>query len=1003
MTQHAYPPLLWSHEGKAERWRHEEGTAASECLFTVSACTDKLVRTNPAPVPAIYPEDGVPGLRELRLPASLWGVRAEPRPPPAVRCPHFLLSAMETVSRASRETGAPDLTLGGRGASMAVGSPEGWSRHITLSHISAASWQRALSTRETCLIGQAAKLFPLTGVFITGVQLLARPVPQHGPGSSLSWGPLDNRQMAAGHWGTPLPPPAPVAAKSNMSEGAEKPPTSAVMLGSSTYSQVVFNNVGQAYPPDSAVKCEYTVTTQFKPSRRDWLGIFRVGWSTTRDYYTFVWVAPPADSEGEVPKEQQVVFQAYYLPKEDGEFYQFCYVDCSGQVRGASTPFRFQNSADCSLEADLLVITTQEQVEQVEKEKADLQREADSQRETIAILQGELEDRLLELRRLRDSNAELGETLGKLQQEKATLERGREEEKEQWEREKAQLLAEHEAAAAQCVVVEQQLSQSCGEQKGFLQEKEVRKMPETSVAHTRGHRAPPDGAMRLAQHLGGAMRLAQHLGGAMRLAHHQCTAMQLAQHLGGAMELQRSVKTLQEKNERALAKIAEQRQEKDELRGRTEEQEAEIARLKNKLRELDQELKRAREELRSQEDRLQLLQVDLQSSQKEAVKLAGELRAARAAAEEGERLRSEVRVLRRSLSEKEEMGDSASEQHEALSRRLQELAAQLAAEKQRAGQQCEELKRAGERLRAELTESQEQLKYWTKGYEKMKELNSKVEIQLMEARQSLEEQDNQTQFLTMEKEELAEENKALVSRLERLQEEIAHLQRSPASITLQHPNPYVLPAPIATVPANPDLTYESPYGPAVSLLREAHSRTEDEVKLCQYCQEQFPGISQEELEEHEQSHKVCPFCSLICDALEQQEFEDHVVLSPPGCVTFRAFRMYTCAKFVTSPAVPLLPHSRVTGLQVVPRGFQTSAVSRDIDTAAKFIGAGAATVGVAGSGAGIGTVFGSLIIGYARNPSLKQQLFSYAILGFALSEAMGLFCLMVAFLILFAM
>ena len=34
--------------------------------------------------------------------------------------------------------------------------------------------------------------------------------------------------------------------------------------------------------------------------------------------------------------------------------------------------------------------------------------------------------------------------------------------------------------------------------------------------------------------------------------------------------------------------------------------------------------------------------------------------------------------------------------------------------------------------------------------------------------------------------------------------------------------------------------------------------------------------------------------------------------------------------------------------------------------AAKFIGAGAATVGVAGSGAGIGSVFGSLIIGYAR-------------------------------------
>jgi len=89
--------------------------------------------------------------------------------------------------------------------------------------------------------------------------------------------------------------------------------------------------------------------------------------------------------------------------------------------------------------------------------------------------------------------------------------------------------------------------------------------------------------------------------------------------------------------------------------------------------------------------------------------------------------------------------------------------------------------------------------------------------------------------------------------------------------------------------------------------------------------------------------------------------------------------------------------------QIQPvRAIQTSLMRKDIDSAAKFIGAGAATVGVAGSGAGIGSVFGSLIIGYARNPSLKQQLFSYAILGFALSEAMGLFCLMMAFLILYA-
>ncbi|XP_045207928.1 uncharacterized protein LOC123559874 [Mercenaria mercenaria] len=83
------------------------------------------------------------------------------------------------------------------------------------------------------------------------------------------------------------------------------------------------------------------------------------------------------------------------------------------------------------------------------------------------------------------------------------------------------------------------------------------------------------------------------------------------------------------------------------------------------------------------------------------------------------------------------------------------------------------------------------------------------------------------------------------------------------------------------------------------------------------------------------------------------------------------------------------------------RNFQTSVAKRDIDQAARYIGAGAATVGVAGSGAGIGSVFGSMCIAFARNPSMKQQLFAYAILGFALAEAMGLFCLMMAFMIIY--
>ena len=68
---------------------------------------------------------------------------------------------------------------------------------------------------------------------------------------------------------------------------------------------------------------------------------------------------------------------------------------------------------------------------------------------------------------------------------------------------------------------------------------------------------------------------------------------------------------------------------------------------------------------------------------------------------------------------------------------------------------------------------------------------------------------------------------------------------------------------------------------------------------------------------------------------------------------------------------------------------------------AKVIGAGLATISLAGSGVGIGVVFAALVNSYARNPSLQKQLFAYTILGFALTEAIALFGLMMSFLILF--
>lgn len=65
------------------------------------------------------------------------------------------------------------------------------------------------------------------------------------------------------------------------------------------------------------------------------------------------------------------------------------------------------------------------------------------------------------------------------------------------------------------------------------------------------------------------------------------------------------------------------------------------------------------------------------------------------------------------------------------------------------------------------------------------------------------------------------------------------------------------------------------------------------------------------------------------------------------------------------------------------------------------IGAGIATLGLCGAGVGIGFIFAGLVLATSRNPGIRNELFRFAILGFALTEAIALFSLMISFLILF--
>ncbi|MBR9826411.1 MAG: F0F1 ATP synthase subunit C [Alphaproteobacteria bacterium] len=69
--------------------------------------------------------------------------------------------------------------------------------------------------------------------------------------------------------------------------------------------------------------------------------------------------------------------------------------------------------------------------------------------------------------------------------------------------------------------------------------------------------------------------------------------------------------------------------------------------------------------------------------------------------------------------------------------------------------------------------------------------------------------------------------------------------------------------------------------------------------------------------------------------------------------------------------------------------------------AARYIGAGLATLGMLGAALGVSNIFSAFLTGALRNPSAAQSQFGNLIFGFAVTEALGIFSLLIALLALF--
>jgi len=222
-----------------------------------------------------------------------------------------------------------------------------------------------------------------------------------------------------------------------MEETLEDPPTSAVLLDHCHFSQCIFNSVEKFYVPGGDVTCYYTLTQHFIPRRKDWIGIFRVGWKTTREYYTFMWVTLPVDLNSESAKQQEVQFKAYYLPKDD-EYYQFCYVDQDGVVRGASIPFQFRPEN----EEDILVVTTQGEVEEIEQHNKELCKENEELKDSCVSLQKQNSDMQAELHKKEEELETLKSTNKKLEQQVKA-------QKDRWETELLQLKEQNQKMSSE--------------------------------------------------------------------------------------------------------------------------------------------------------------------------------------------------------------------------------------------------------------------------------------------------------------------------------------------------------------------------------------------------------------------------------------------------------------------------------------------------------------------------------------------------------------------------
>ncbi|XP_060704925.1 calcium-binding and coiled-coil domain-containing protein 2-like [Hemiscyllium ocellatum] len=622
-----------------------------------------------------------------------------------------------------------------------------------------------------------------------------------------------------------------------MNENQENQQTDISSLYSSTFAQVIFVNVEKVYMTDVPVKCNYTLTPRIIAHKKDWIGIFKVGWSTARDYHTFVW-APLPKEDNQVERQQQVTFEAYYLPKDYNDFYQFCYVTQKGEIRGASTPFGFKQAhsnlsdhLDNDFSQEMLIITTQDKLEETEREKDDLKA----------------------------SNVKLVEENTALKEKIKEFETQAQQDKEEYFR--ALEINKKHMVALEKQMLEQKMENEV-ELKAQSEKTEQlrRELAERDTMFLKVQKENQDLQAKLESAQVSVEQLKQNNDKAADKTKH------IQQE---AMTLRMEIST----KETELTNLAET---KNQI---AKELEVSLDNIKHLRSELDYQ-KKENGKLAEGLKKMSGMEIELQKQTAKVLHLQQAL-------SDCEKLKAASLTTERQLQE----------QVVNLQQRLTAMEEQLQQAKEQQVQTVVELRAAKtdyEKSNTDLRDAHEEIQHWKSKFEKLDQIVSKNEIRFKEIEHELDNKTHLVDLRTMEVADLQEEVKKLNRKIDNLRVDSNHRN---GTFQLEHPNPYSL-----TVPkvhsGHSGLLFGNPYsecdandsqtGGSLDAVQNLDG-TEDtpiredslpaDCQKCPVCEVLFPLHMEDfDFEQHVQKHFLfsCPVCQKHFAENQQQAFETHV-------------------------------------------------------------------------------------------------------------------------------